>query len=422
MPVEVADFMIRRISVRDLRPGMFVTAVADGWVPLSQGVSGIPGYVHSADEILALARQGYREVFVDMRAAVSGGRRVSRFTDGNAQARDLDRELERLPDGQRGTVISAQRDDPMGEQLDARVRMVRACYGETLRVVGELFTAAAQGRAVRMSVAREAVQLALDTVPDDSAAWFWAARLEQYGAWLHVHSVNVFALSLQFGLDLGLKREALTCLGVAALLHDVGQTRLPVELTVRRGPFSDVQEQVFRTHCIEGEALLRQQPDVPPSVLRAVREHHERHDGQGYPDGLAGDRRGLFGRILALADALERMMGTGSQGERVSPAQAVNLLYAGRGRAHAEEDLERFIRFAGVFPPGSMVRISDGRYGMVWRHDPEHPMSPLVNVAYDETRRPISPVRVPLAAAGLRAERAMRVQLEQAHPQRLAPA
>lgn len=423
--------VIRKISVRELKPGMYVADLSDRPMLDARQVYTVPGYIRTRDEVLEIARQGYREVFVDLRAALSGGRRDAPGarteaagkrpdpTPDRAPDHALDQELERLPEPDPLRDAGQTFPDQDGEALRRGVALARKCYDQAIRVTAALFTAASQGRELPLDAAREVAEQALEPARDP-AALLWAAHREQYGARLHVHSVNVFAVAMSFGTYLGLDRESLIQVGLAGLLHDVGQTRLPPELTVAPKNFSKAEQKVFARHCADGVRLLEPQ-GLPRAVLRAVLEHHERHDGQGYPQGLSGHERGLFGRILALADHLDALLGTGGRPLTMSPAQAVTLLYQSREQRHRTSDLERFIRFSGVYPPGTMVRLSDGRSGMVWRHDPATPLAPLVNVAFDARGRPAPSELVHLSSRGLHVTEGLKPFSQGVTPHRLGP-
>lgn len=407
---------------------MFVAGMTDSPLLRAQGVYAVEGYVRSVEEILSIIREGYREVFVDMRSALSGrglgGRPVDSWAlDETLRNDGVRRELERLPDSPADSpAIDAADQD--GEGLQAAVERARALYAENLAAARQLFTEAAQGKSLSLDMARETVSASIKGLSENPTAVRWAALLEQGGARLHIHSVNVSLLAAAFGLRLGLDREDVFELGLSGLLHDLGQTRLPLELTARNGALTPREHALFARHPRETESLLRRQGKVSNTVLRAVLEHHERHDGTGYPARLPGAERSLLGRVLALADQFDLLARPGGDSESESPAKAATLLYAGRGKIHSADDLERFIRFVGIYPLGTLVRLTDGRVGMVWRSDPENPLAPLVNVAFDAQLRPVRPERVNLAAqeGGVRVQAIVNPLQLNVSPGKLTPA
>jgi HD-GYP domain-containing protein (c-di-GMP phosphodiesterase class II) len=120
------------------------------------------------------------------------------------------------------------------------------------------------------------------------------------------HSGHVFELAGRVGRALGLTGDALHDLTVVALLHDVGELAVPSEVLAKRGPLSDEEWRVVRSHVIHGETMAAAVADTA-HLAPAVRASHERWDGAGYPDGLAGDQIPRASRITFVCDAYDAM-------------------------------------------------------------------------------------------------------------------
>jgi HD-GYP domain-containing protein (c-di-GMP phosphodiesterase class II) len=121
-----------------------------------------------------------------------------------------------------------------------------------------------------------------------------------------VHSSNVATLSMRVGVSLGLDERELGTLELAAVLHDVGKLTVPASIIAKPAALDDVEWAVMRRHPVAGARLL--EPFVSGEVLAIVRSHHERWDGRGYPDRLAGERIPLGARIVSAADAFCAMI------------------------------------------------------------------------------------------------------------------
>jgi len=122
-----------------------------------------------------------------------------------------------------------------------------------------------------------------------------------------LHSHNVASLSVEIGRALGIGAADLEILEFAAAFHDVGKISVPPDVIAKRGPLDEDEWASMRRHPLEGERML--EPHVEsPAILEIVRSHHERWDGTGYPDGLAGDEIPLGARIVAVADAFTAMV------------------------------------------------------------------------------------------------------------------
>jgi putative nucleotidyltransferase with HDIG domain len=123
------------------------------------------------------------------------------------------------------------------------------------------------------------------------------------------HSRRVQRLALLIGEELGLSRAELDLLGYAALFHDIGKLAVPDAVLLKPGSLSSAEWNVMRRHADEGARIIDRLGFLQDAVP-AIRHHHERYDGSGYPDGLAGEDIPLGARIIHVADALDSMLTT----------------------------------------------------------------------------------------------------------------
>jgi HD-GYP domain-containing protein (c-di-GMP phosphodiesterase class II) len=131
--------------------------------------------------------------------------------------------------------------------------------------------------------------------------------VEADDAYTGSHSRDVVGLVVAVADELGLPAEERRRAEFAALLHDVGKVRIPGEIINKPGPLTRDERRVVETHTIEGERMLEQIGGLLAEVGRIVRSSHERWDGSGYPDGLAGDDIPLAARIVCCCDAFSAM-------------------------------------------------------------------------------------------------------------------
>jgi putative nucleotidyltransferase with HDIG domain len=135
------------------------------------------------------------------------------------------------------------------------------------------------------------------------------ATVDAKDSYTAAHSQRVRELSVALGTELGLGARALRALGEAALLHDIGKIAIPEEILLKPGSLTEEEWILMRSHSAEGARMVEDVGFVADAVP-AIRHHHERFDGSGYPDGLAGEQIPLAARIIHLADALDSMLST----------------------------------------------------------------------------------------------------------------
>lgn len=196
-------------------------------------------------------------------------------------------------------------------------------------------------------------------------------------AWMH--PVNVTVLSLLLGKALGMPAQALEHLGIAAFLHDVGKTRLPDRLRLADANFTPPENRLYQSHVAHGISLAMQL-GLSSDVQRTIGEHHETMDGSGFPRQLAGADLSLSGKVLALVNRYENMCNPLRPSAAVTPHEALSLIFAQMKDRFDIAVLAAFIRMMGVYPPGSVVQLSDGRFALVVSVNSTRPLKPRVIV------------------------------------------
>jgi HD-GYP domain-containing protein (c-di-GMP phosphodiesterase class II) len=201
-----------------------------------------------------------------------------------------------------GTAVSAPimgSDGVVEGALSAGTMLSRTFAPKDLALLSELagVVGAALSHAARRSELRS-------TLRDRIGAA--AAAIDEHDGYTAGHSERVLELSRAVGERLGLGRADLVELELAALLHDVGKIAVPAALLAKPGPLDENEVALIRAHPIWGAQLLAGVPGLE-AVAVIVRFHHERWDGQGYPEGLAGERIPLASRIVAACDAYHAM-------------------------------------------------------------------------------------------------------------------
>lgn len=200
------------------------------------------------------------------------------------------------------------------------------------------------------------------------------------------HALNVTVVSLLLGKLLGLDAAAMGELGAGALLHDIGKIELPDRVRHLDEAFSAAETRLYREHVAHGVAHARRM-GLAPGALLVVAQHHEMADGSGFPQKLAAERMSLAARIVALVNRYDNLCNPPQPGRAMTPHEALSTLFAqGRTRFDATV-LSSFIRMMGVYPPGSVVQLTDDRWALVMTVNSARPLKPRVLVHDRRTPR-----------------------------------
>jgi len=170
-------------------------------------------------------------------------------------------------------------------------------------------------------------------------------RVCSYDYYTYTHSVNVFTYCVSLAQHLGHTKEEVQSFGQGALLHDVGKSKLPLNVVNSPGSLSDEQWELMRLHPVYGHELLIEQGVTDPVVLDVTRHHHEKMNGKGYPDGLAGDEISRWARICTVADIFDALTTRRSYKEARQSFDSLQFMHA---HMAAELDPECFKAFVSL--------------------------------------------------------------------------
>ncbi len=185
--------------------------------------------------------------------------------------------------------------------------------------------AALASEALRATQAERRLALTLD-----ASVQALASLLDLRDGYTGQHSGTVVALCEQVARRVGVTGDELEHLRIAAHLHDLGKIGVPDEILHKPGPLNDTEWAIMREHPVWGARALETIPGFRDAA-RAVRHHHERWDGGGYPDGLAGEEIPIAARVIAVCDAYEAMTSTRPYRPALAEPVARERIVAGTG-------------------------------------------------------------------------------------------
>lgn len=245
---------------------------------------------------------------------------------------------------------------PLAAVLDARERLQRLLadvapidFLRDLNAIGALVRRACQGN------------------PDVALA---SIMLRPEGPYGTRHAVNVAIACQLIGQADGMDPAGLAVTVAAALTMNIGMFSLHQELHALEGPLSDAQHAAVRAHCTGGVQQLRDRGVTSADWLEAVRDHHERSDGSGYPAGKRGEEIGHGARLLAMADVYCARVSGRDYRPPLPPPLALRWLFLNEGAVLDEHLAKVFIKTLGIYPPGTGVRLRNGSIAVVIQRGP----------------------------------------------------
>lgn len=261
-------------------------------------------------------------------------------------------------------------------------RRARRIIDKSRQAVADMFDAARLGKAIE---ARRMVPLARaigESITRDGHAMINLVRLKDKDEYSYLHSVAVCALMINFARHLELDEREVLDLGVAGLLHDVGKVAVSDEILNKNGSLSDIERRSVELHPAAGHQLLADSDNVPEAALEVCLHHHEKVDGAGYPHGLSGEALTLIARMGAICDVYDALTSNRPYKDAWTPCEALTEMQGWTGHFDARL-LEQFGDALGLYPVGTLVRLSTGELGVVAGNDGEAAENVVVRVFFD---------------------------------------
>lgn len=227
----------------------------------------------------------------------------------------------------------------------------------------------------RAHAAARTVQEACAVDRDASLGWIFIGPESRY---VIGHPIRAAIVCELVGLQLGWTEEERGVLLCAALTMNIGQLVLQHKLLQQKEPLTPKQREDVNRHSQDGHELLQKLGVTDGDWLETVLQHHERPDGGGYPRALSGDAVSSHARLLAIADTYCALVTEHAHRRALLPNAALKELYLQRGKGLDGAMVEQFIKVAGIYPPGTLVKLTNGEIAVVTRHGAA-PAAPVVH-------------------------------------------
>ena len=269
---------------------------------------------------------------------------------------------------------------------DAPTSALDPLYAQSLAQAEQAFDTVSSGGSLDAVTVRDLVQLLIGEVVRSNAALGQVLSLKEYENLTYCHSVNVAILSLLLARQLALDEAATFILVEAALLHDIGKTRVPLEIVKKPGALNRAERKLIEAHTTLGAEILMETSGLHPIAPVVALEHHRGLTHAGYPD-LGNATPHIMSQIVSVADVYEAMTGARSYREPRLPEHACLVLARQAGIKFNTALVKAFVAAVTFFPLGSLVRTNRDESGVVIRTNPKDPMHPVLSLVSDDLER-----------------------------------
>lgn len=363
--------MRKKISVHDIRMGMYIDELCGSWMDHPFWKTSFK--LEDKKDLPALQQSGIREVWID----------TSKGLDVASPAPEVSAE-EAERQAQAVLLQAAMQPQKTEERVSLEQELERAqkLRDKAKQAVISMFEEARMGKALPIGEMSTLVDEISQSVSRNSGALLNLVKLKNKDDYTYLHSVAVCALMIALGKQMGMEGAALKSLGMAGLLHDVGKMAVPENVLNKPERLTEQEFEIIKTHSVRGWEMLKASSGVDEVALDVCLHHHERVDGTGYPDCLSSPALSMAARMGAVCDVYDAITSNRCYKPGWAPAEALRKM-AGWQDGHFDQAVfQAFVKTVGIYPVGTLLKLKSGRLAVVTDQSDRSLLKPVVKVFF----------------------------------------
>jgi putative nucleotidyltransferase with HDIG domain len=352
---------LTKITLSQLKLGMYVVSLVN---PKKNINIKSEGYISSSITIEKLKKSGIKHLTIDPSKTKAS----------------VDRKTEAITPKEIDDNLSSP---PKKVSLNAEIDKAKLLYHDAKALQKKLLDDIAKGKQLDIESISTTTNALVDSVFRNEDALACLSRLRIKDEYLIEHSLNVAILMSILAKHLDIEKNIIEQLALGAFLHDIGKIKIPDEVLNKPGKLTTDEYEIMKRHVDYGFELVSQETDISPVALNIIYHHHERLDGQGYPNNLTGDEINLYARMIAIVDSYDAMTADRVYKKGMPPIKAFKILSTGADESYDKALVEQFIQCLGVYPIGTLVKLTSGKLGLISQLNKSKPLNPFVKVFYN---------------------------------------
>jgi len=360
--LEVSATPLQDIAIEQLKTGMYVTSISFQNKKVNVKSE---GYVLTKKSIDKLIKNGIKRVIVDP------------SKDKNLLEKQIS------PANSTSQTSVAQKIVKPNVSLDQEMQSANKLYKNAKKLQEKILLSIQAGQPIDVGQAKETTDAMVSSIFRNQDALTCMSRLRDKGSYLIEHALNCSILMTIFAKHLALKSSIIEELALGAFLHDIGKVFIPDDILKNKGKLNEKEIKIIKSHVALGLKILEDTPKISHIAVTMVTEHHERIDGSGYPQSLKNENISKYGRMIAIVDSYDAMTAERVFKTSMQPINAFKILMAESPSSYDQSLVEQFIQCLGVYPVGTLVKLTSGKLGLISKLNPNKPLQPFVRVFYN---------------------------------------
>ena len=361
--------MIDTITIDELKIGMYVV---DLTCSNSDFTVKTQGKVKSQKTIDQLKKQGVTKLVVEYTP--------EEFPDAKQKEDDSAETPEKTDatENQEPLVNQHKNTKSVDDEFSRSCNLYDSAGGD----VKNILSSGASSQRLSITAIKELANGITDSVLRNEYAMAILTRIRHPSTYQWEHVLNSGVLMCGFSLYLGFPKETLKQITLGAMLHDIGVAKVPRGIVDKPGKFTKNDMDVMKKHVAWGQMICKEDEMTDKIILDMVLNHHERLDGSGYPRGLGEEKLSKLARMIAIVDVYDAMTADRTYKKGDQPINVLRYLMA-NNKKFDRGLVQQFIKYLGIHPVGSLVKLSDEKLAIVVQGNRNEPVKPKVKIFYN---------------------------------------
>lgn len=260
---------------------------------------------------------------------------------------------------------------------------IRRLYSDAVTAAEDIWHSTQTENKPDATLAQSMIDGLAQAVAQNRTALLALTTLKNYDNYTFTHMVNVSILTMGQARGLGIDGPLLREFGLAALMHDIGKVRTPLEILQKPDKLTTAEFAIMKRHTIEGAEILRETPEIPALVPVVAFEHHLRLDGTGYPESLIRPTLNVGTMLCGIADVYDAMRSQRQYQQAFPTDRILEVLKRNDGKQFDQNLVRRFVQLIGIYPAGNLVKLNTGEVAVVRKAYAPDAYRPQVRVLFD---------------------------------------
>ena len=271
---------------------------------------------------------------------------------------------------------------------DEEIERAKEIREETTDTLKNALDDVASGKDLDKGKIDEAGEVIFESIVRNVDAMVSLTRIKQHDPYTAMHCMNVCTLVVAMAIADGVDASLLPLITTATLLHDVGKTRVPLEVLNKPGRFEPEELAEMRRHATYSGDIMNEMGGFTEESIAIATQHHEMMDGSGYPLSLKGDEIHPYARLTAVADVYDALTAKRVYKPAMPMYQALLRIHQNKGTEFEERAVDLFVRALGLYPVGSLVELNNKEQAVVFEPNPANSRKPTLGILTMANQKP----------------------------------